>query len=43
MIWKIGADRSFLKVFVPCNLAIFGAIVFERLGWVVGEAGLGLA
>ena len=29
-------------VFVPCLLNILGIIVFLRLGWVVGNAGLGL-
>lgn len=34
---------GFMGVFVPCNLAIFGAIVFERMGWVVGQSGIGIA
>ena len=33
----------FMGVFIPCNLSIFGVILFERLGWVVGQAGVYLA
>ena len=30
-------------VFFPCLLNIFGVILFLRLGWAVGQAGLGQA
>ena len=33
---------TFLGVFVPCTCTIFGVLVFIRLGYVVGEAGLGM-
>jgi len=28
-------------VFVPCCLCIFGVILYQRLGWIVGQAGIG--
>ena len=31
---------TFLGVFVPCTCTIFGVVVFERLGFVVSEAGV---
>ncbi len=31
---------TFLGVYVPCILMLFGVIIFLRLGWVVGLAGL---
>lgn len=39
-----GSDRkfgTFAGVFVPTTLTILGAIMYLRLGWVVGNAGLG--
>lgn len=30
----------FMGVFVPCILNTFGVIVFERLGWIISEAGV---
>lgn len=34
---KEGTLGGFLGVFVPCVLSIFGVIIFERLGWVIGQ------
>lgn len=34
---------TFLGVFVPCILMVFGVIIYLRLGWIVGEAGLSTA
>lgn len=31
---------TFLGVFVPCILMLFGVIIFLRLGWIVGLVGL---
>jgi potassium/chloride transporter 4/5/6 len=31
---------TFLGVYVPCILMLFGVIIFLRLGWIVGNAGL---
>jgi potassium/chloride transporter 4/5/6 len=31
---------TFLGVYVPCMLMLFGVIIFLRLGWIVGLAGL---
>lgn len=31
---------TFIGVFVPCILMLFGVIVFLRLGWITGHAGL---
>ncbi len=31
---------TFLGVYVPCILMIFGVIIFLRLGWIVGVTGL---
>ena len=31
---------TFIGVFVPTTLTILGAIMYLRLGWVVGNAGL---
>jgi len=30
-------------VYIPCVLAIFGVILFDRMSWICGEAGLFLA
>eukprot|EP00466_Bigelowiella_natans_P020314 jgi/Bigna1/144213/aug1.85_g18921 len=30
----------FEGVFVPCCLCIFGVILYQRLGWIVGQAGI---
>lgn len=30
---------TFLGVFVPCILMLFGVIIFLRLGWIVGLVG----
>eukprot|EP01095_Lingulamoeba_sp_RSL-Kostka_P007243 TRINITY_DN2290_c1_g2_i1.p1 TRINITY_DN2290_c1_g2~~TRINITY_DN2290_c1_g2_i1.p1 ORF type:complete len:912 (+),score=280.72 TRINITY_DN2290_c1_g2_i1:115-2850(+) len=34
---------TFNGAFVPCVLSIFGIILFERIGWIIGQAGLYLA
>ena len=34
---KSGGLGVFLGVFVPCVLSIFGVIIFERLGWIIGQ------
>jgi amino acid transporter len=33
---------TFLGVFVPCMQNILGAILYLRLTWIVGQAGIGL-
>ena len=42
---KRGADgfRTFHGVFLPSILSIVGVILYLRLGWIVGEMGLGLS
>eukprot|EP00753_Platysulcus_tardus_P006990 PLAT14754.2.p1 GENE.PLAT14754.2~~PLAT14754.2.p1 ORF type:complete len:912 (+),score=500.85 PLAT14754.2:57-2792(+) len=35
-----GTLSTLMGVFLPCILSIFGVILFLRLGWAVGEAGL---
>eukprot|EP00003_Mantamonas_plastica_P015111 TRINITY_DN2580_c0_g1_i4.p1 TRINITY_DN2580_c0_g1~~TRINITY_DN2580_c0_g1_i4.p1 ORF type:complete len:930 (-),score=290.19 TRINITY_DN2580_c0_g1_i4:2-2746(-) len=35
-----GKLSTFMGVYVPCMLSIFGVILFERLGWQVGQAGV---
>lgn len=37
---KQGTLGGFVGVFVPCVLSIFGVIIFERLGWVIGQVSL---
>lgn len=38
-----GKFGTFMGVFVPCILMVFGVIIFLRLGWVVGNVGLPVA
>lgn len=32
---------TFLGVYVPCILMLFGVIIFLRLSWIIGQVGLG--
>lgn len=32
---------TLMGVYIPCMLSILGAILFLRLSWAVGQAGLG--
>ena len=35
-----GQLGTVMGVFVPCVVGVFGVIIFERLGFVIGQAGL---
>lgn len=37
---KRGGYGTFLGVFVPSILMVFGVIIFLRMGWIVGQAGM---
>jgi len=39
---KDGKMGTFLGVFVPCMQNILGTILYLRLSWIVGQAGIGL-
>ena len=44
-LFKIGprAKHTWDGVFMPVALAVLGFVVFHRLPWIIGEAGLGLS
>jgi hypothetical protein len=37
------AKGTFMGVIVTCILNTFGVVIFERLGWVTGQAGVAQA
>eukprot|EP00164_Ancoracysta_twista_P004589 GFYU01006193.1.p1 GENE.GFYU01006193.1~~GFYU01006193.1.p1 ORF type:complete len:905 (+),score=254.32 GFYU01006193.1:71-2716(+) len=50
--WDVGTEEevqaenhgnqlgTFMGVYIPCMMSIFGVIIFLRLGWALGESGL---